>query len=155
MMKHRLRHNLWILTGQFREHLAETYNEPRAKYVFYSRRHFFLFLCLFSLSEETTASSASKVVTAMVPRSSFPHSWLMTGFVTRVTRRVSHVEQERLTLPEQTSSPMVVSVVRGARTLVFCVIICRLLFVLLSFFIWPLYCLSISDLRLLITPLVS
>jgi hypothetical protein len=31
MMKHRLRPVLWILTGQFREHLTETYNEPRAK----------------------------------------------------------------------------------------------------------------------------
>jgi len=28
---------------------------------------------------------------------SFPHSWLITAFVTRVTRRVSHVEQELLT----------------------------------------------------------
>jgi hypothetical protein len=27
---------------------------------------------------------------------SFPHSWHITGFVTRVTRRVSHVEQELL-----------------------------------------------------------
>jgi hypothetical protein len=31
MMNHRLRPDFWILTGQFREHLAETYNEPRAK----------------------------------------------------------------------------------------------------------------------------
>jgi hypothetical protein len=30
---------------------------------------------------------------------SFPHSWLITGFVTRLTRRVSLVEQELLTLP--------------------------------------------------------
>jgi hypothetical protein len=38
--------------------------------------------------------------------------------------------------------------------LAFCVMLCRLLFVLLSFFFWPLCCLSF-DLRLLITPLVS
>jgi len=37
------------------------------------------------------------------PRS-FPHSWLITGFVTRLTRRVPLVEQELLTLPEHPSS---------------------------------------------------
>jgi hypothetical protein len=31
MKKHQLRPDLWILTGQFRKHLTETYNEPRAK----------------------------------------------------------------------------------------------------------------------------
>ena len=36
---------------------------------------------------------------------SFPHSQLITGFVTRLTRRVPLVEQERLTLPEHMSSP--------------------------------------------------
>ena len=35
---------------------------------------------------------------------SFPHSWLITGFVTRLTRRVSLVEHELLTLPEHLSS---------------------------------------------------
>ena len=38
---------------------------------------------------------------------SFPHSWLITGIVTRVTQRVPHVEQELLTLPEHMSSPPV------------------------------------------------
>ena len=38
---------------------------------------------------------------------SFPHSRLITGFVTRLTRRVSLVEQELLTLPEHLSSPPV------------------------------------------------
>ena len=38
---------------------------------------------------------------------SFPHSWLITGFVTRITRRVPLVEQELLTLPEHMSSPPV------------------------------------------------
>ena len=36
---------------------------------------------------------------------SFPHSWLITGFVTRVTWRVSLVEQELFTLAEHPSSP--------------------------------------------------
>ena len=30
---------------------------------------------------------------------SFPHSWLITGFVTRLTRRVPLVDQELITLP--------------------------------------------------------
>jgi hypothetical protein len=37
----------------------------------------------------------------------FPHSRLITGFVTRLTRRVPLVEQELLTLPEHLSSPPV------------------------------------------------
>jgi hypothetical protein len=49
---------------------------------------------------------------------SFPHSQLITGFVTRLTRRVPLVEQERLTLPEHMSSPPVVSGVRVTRSLV-------------------------------------
>jgi hypothetical protein len=36
---------------------------------------------------------------------SFSHSWLITGFVTRLTRRVPLVEKELLTLPENLSSP--------------------------------------------------
>ena len=36
---------------------------------------------------------------------SFPHSWLITGFVTRVTRWVSYMEQELFTLSEHLSSP--------------------------------------------------
>jgi hypothetical protein len=37
--------------------------------------------------------------------------------------------------------------------LVFSVILCRSLFVLLSFYFWPLHCMSIFDIRLLITSL--
>ena len=40
-----------------------------------------------------------------------------------------------------------------AQSVVFCVVVCRSLFVLLSFSVWPLYCLFF-DLRFLITPLV-
>jgi hypothetical protein len=39
-------------------------------------------------------------------------------------------------------------------SLVLCVMFCRSLFVLLSFFFWPLYWLSFFDLRILFTPLV-
>ena len=38
---------------------------------------------------------------------SFPDSWIIIGFVTRVTRRLPLVEQELLTLPEHMSSPPV------------------------------------------------
>jgi hypothetical protein len=54
--------------------------------------------------------------------------------ITRLTRRVPLVKQELLTLPENMSSPPVFSGVRVARSLVFCVVFCRSLFVLLPFF---------------------
>jgi hypothetical protein len=57
---------------------------------------------------------------------------IITGFVTRVTRRVPHEEQELPTLPEHQSSPPVFSGVRVSRSLVFCVVFCRSLFVPLS-----------------------
>jgi hypothetical protein len=63
----------------------------------------------------------------------------------KVTRRVAIVEQELLTLPEHLRSPRLFCGVRVARSLVFCVVFCRSLFVLLSFF----------DLQILITTLVS
>jgi len=44
---------------------------------------------------------------------------------------------------------------RSVRSLVFYVVFCRSLFVLLSFFLWLLCCLSFFDLRLLITSLSS
>jgi hypothetical protein len=47
-----------------------------------------------------------------------PCSWLITGFVTRLTRRVSLVEQEMLTLSEPLSTPPVCSGVRVTRSLV-------------------------------------
>jgi len=61
---------------------------------------------------------------------SFPHSWINTGFVTRVTRRMSLVQQELFTLSEHMSSPSILSRVRFGRSLVFCVVFCRSLFVL-------------------------
>ena len=50
-----------------------------------------------------------------------PHTGHITGLASRVTRRVPHVEQGRLTLPGQVSSHPVLSRVRVARSLVFCV----------------------------------
>ena len=49
---------------------------------------------------------------------SFPHSWLVTGFVTKLTRRMPLVEQELPTLPEHLSSPPVFSGARVTRSLV-------------------------------------
>jgi hypothetical protein len=64
--------------------------------------------------------------------------------------QMSYVEQELLTLSEHLGSlPVHVD-----RTLVFCVMFCRSLFVILCFFFWPLFCMSF-DLRLLIMPLIS
>jgi len=67
-------------------------------------------------------------------RKSCPHSWLITGLVARVTRRVPLVHQELLTSPVHLSSPPVFSGVRLSRSLVFCVVFCRWLFVPLSCF---------------------
>ena len=52
------------------------------------------------------------------------------GFVTRVTRRVSLVENELLALPKHLSSPPLFSGVCVAWTLAVCVMFCRSLFVL-------------------------
>jgi hypothetical protein len=80
-----------------------------------------------------------------------PNLWFITGFVTRLRRRVPLVEQELLTLPNHLSSPP------GSCYSIFSFIcmFCRSLFVLLSFFFWPLCCLFFFDLRILIAPLVS
>jgi hypothetical protein len=54
----------------------------------------------------------------------FPHSWLITWFLTRVRRRVPLVEQELLTLSEHLNSPPVFSGVRG-HSFVFSVVFCK------------------------------
>ena len=48
-----------------------------------------------------------------------------------------------------------INVVLAARSLVFCVVFCRLWFVLLSYLFWLLYCLPFFTVRLLITSLLS
>jgi hypothetical protein len=82
---------------------------------------------------------------------SFPHSWHITEFITRLTRRLLLVEQELHTLPEHLGSPPVCSGVRVTRSLVLCV---GFVDCCLSFFCWSLCCLSF-DVRVLIIPLVS
>jgi len=79
---------------------------------------------------------------------SFPHSWLITGLIIIVTRRMPIVEPELHTLPEHPVS----SGVCVPRSLVLCVMFCRSLFVLLSFFFGSLCCLPFFDLRILINP---
>jgi hypothetical protein len=83
---------------------------------------------------------------------SFPHAWLIIGFVTRLTRGVPLVEQKLLTLAEHMSSLPGFSGVRGTRSLVFyACFVDRCLY----FFFWPLCCLFFFDIRILITPLLS
>ena len=72
---------------------------------------------------------------------------ILAGFVTRVTRRVSQVEQELLTL-------QVFSGVRVARSFAFCVLFCRSLFVFLFYIFCPL-CFKSFDFLILTTLLVS
>ena len=127
---------------------------------------------------------------------SFPHSWLITGFVTRLTRWVPPVEQELLILQEHLSSSPVFSGGRVTRSLVLyvCFVDCCLSFCTFSFahcvvcsssiygfwlpllyllsivlsvllrytdsdylccIICPLCCLFFSDIRILITSVVS
>ena len=52
---------------------------------------------------------------------------------------MSLVEQELLTLLVHRSSTSVFSGIRIARSLVLCIVFCRSLFVLSSFFFWPFY----------------
>ena len=62
-----------------------------------------------------------------------------------VTRQLSHVEQELMTLPEHLSSHPVFGGVRVARFLVFCVMFCRSLFVLFRVAIELSVCLRFTD----------
>ena len=75
----------------------------------------------------------------------------ITGFVTRLTRRASLVEQELLTLPEHLSSPQVVSGVRVTRSLVLYVCFVDRSLSFCTFYFG--HC--VVDIRILIAPLVS
>ena len=92
---------------------------------------------------------------------SFKHFSVLSSFMTyhrvcnQSTRRVALVERELLNLPEHMSSHPVFRGVRITRSLVLCVVFCRSLFVRLSFFFSPLCGLSLFDLQILITHLVS
>jgi len=88
---------------------------------------------------------------------SFPHAWLITWFVTRLTQRVSLLEQELLILPEHLSSPAVFSGLSVTRSLVLC-LFCISLFAPLYIFFWQLcflFFFFFFDIRILITSLVS
>ena len=79
------------------------------------------------------------------------HWWRITALVTRVIRRVPGTAYP-------SGAPDFISCfsgVRVTRSLVFYVVLCRSLFFLLSFFIWPLCCLFFFDLRSLIGRLGS
>jgi hypothetical protein len=84
---------------------------------------------------------------------SFPHSWLIDGFVLRVQWRVPLMEQELLALLEYLNSPPVFNGVRVAQFFLLCVLFCRSLFVLFSFD--HCVCLVFFDLRIMIIPVVS
>jgi hypothetical protein len=60
-------------------------------------------------------------VRPLVDMVSFLRLWLINGLVTKLTRRVSLLEQEQPTLPEHLSSPPGFSGVRITRSLVLCV----------------------------------
>ena len=61
-------------------------------------------------------------------------SGLINGFLTRVTRGMPQVEQERLTFIEHSNPPQFSSGIRVARSLVFCVVFCGILsFCIFSF----------------------
>ena len=65
----------------------------------------------------------SYVPVVVITIRSFPHSWLVNAFVTRVTRRVRYVDQDTVypsAVPELT--PVFSGVVRSS---VFCVLFCR------------------------------
>jgi hypothetical protein len=86
---------------------------------------------------------------------SFPHLRLIAGFVTRLTRWMSLVEQEVPILPEHLSSPPVFSGVRVTRSLVLYVCFVDSCLSFSTFFFWPLCCLFFFDIRIMIAPLVS
>jgi hypothetical protein len=69
---------------------------------------------------------------------SFPHTRLINGFVTILTRRVALVEQGLLTFPDHLSSTPVFSYSICS----FICMLCRSLLVLCTFIFKPLYCLS-------------
>jgi uncharacterized protein with PQ loop repeat len=76
-------------------------------------------------------------------------------FLTWLTWRRSRVEQDLPTLPEHPSSSPVILVGLCYSIFSFMCMFCRLLFILLHFFFWPLCCLFFFNLRIMITSLVS
>ena len=82
-------------------------------------------------------------------------SWLLTWFEKKSNRTGVTCGEATANTYEAPELTPIFSRVRVARFFVLCVVFCISLFVLFILFFWPLYCLPIFDLRLLITPLVS
>ena len=83
------------------------------------------------------------------------HSWHITVFLARISRRMPLVKQKLLALlAPHDITPVVLSGVRIWHSLVFCIVACISLLFLLLFFFWQLYFVSV-DLRIVITLLVS
>jgi len=85
---------------------------------------------------------------------SFPHSWLITGFVTRLTQ-TGATSETGTAYPSRAPSTPVFHGVHVKPIFSFMWMFCRLLCVLLPFFFWPLCRLSFFGLWILITPFVS
>ena len=81
---------------------------------FYGRHHDLVDHYGISVSQRPRICSTCRINTSRA----FPHSRLITGFVTTLRRRWPLVEQELLNLPEHLSSPPVFSGVRVTRSLV-------------------------------------
>jgi hypothetical protein len=81
--------------------------------------HFESFMVATMIWLTVVANDHGYVPFLVITTQSFLYSWLITGCLRRVTRRVSHVEQTLLTLPEQPSSPPGFIGFRVARYLVF------------------------------------
>jgi hypothetical protein len=81
------------------------------------------------------------------------HDSFITGFVTRLTRRVPLLDQELLTLPEHLSSPPVCSGVRVTRSLVLYVCFVDRFLSFGTFSFGHCVCLFFFDIRILITSL--
>ena len=97
--------------------------------------------------------SVSQMTTCRSTFRSFPHSWLITGFVTRLTRRVTSGGETAHSsgAPELISGFSGVCVTRSF-VLYVCFVDSCLSFCTFSF--WPLCCLFFFDIWILITPLL-
>ena len=129
--------------------------DPSEKMICFYPTH--LFKCILSGIHKNLFDYFSKILLSMKKKyhtvvvntsRSFPHSWLIIGFVTRLTRRVPLIEQELYTLPGHLSSPQWDSCYSIFR---FMCMFCRSLFVLLYLFFWPFCSLFFFDIRILIT----
>jgi hypothetical protein len=111
-------------------------------------------LSLFNLQLLITSLVSSNFYCCRTLRSTIIKEWVL----------VAHCKTLSIIPPlfccncNQTIKHPITPVFRGfhvTRSLVLCVMFCKSLFILWSFFFWPLSCLFFFDLRILITSLVS